>query len=398
MFLRLHQKRNFIMSVWFLLVLVLCLGLASFGTAAEKKETPQGREIHWKKVAVNAEAKFEAAGIGDINKDGKPDIISGSYWYEAPTWTKHLISEIQASGTYFNDFCDLPQDVDGDGDLDVVSVTWFSQEVFWRENPGAADRPWATHSVDKPGNMETALLVDLNGDGVGDLLPNVMNEVVWYEKQAPKKDAPLWIKRSLGKDGAGHGIGVGDVNRDGAVDILTPNGWYEGKKSGRETTWTWHPEFKDLKLGSTSVPILVDDVNGDGRNDVIWGMGHDYGIYWLEQVEVNGKREWKRHEIDHSWSQPHYIAYVDLQGDGRKELVTGKRYMAHDGHDPGELEPLCIYFYTYNPAEKRWDRSVIDQGTKTGFGLSPAVGDIDGDGDIDLVCPGKSGLFLLIQE
>jgi hypothetical protein len=346
----------------------------------------------WKKHIINEDSKFEAAGIGDINQDGKPDIISGSYWYEAPDWKKHFIAKITPEGTYFDDFSNLLQDVDGDGDLDLISVTWFSKEVLWRENPGKPFENWPVHTIDTPGNVETAIFADLSGDGIPDVLPNIMGEVSWYEKLPTKSGESYWQKQVVSKkDGVGHGIGAGDVNKDGVLDIITPNGWFEGKKTDGKMSWTWQPEFK---LGDTCVPILVYDVNSDGLNDVVWGMGHNYGIYWLEQKMNGGKREWVKHDIDKSWSQPHYLFLGDLNNDGKLEFVTGKRYHAHDGHDPGEEEPLGIYVYSYNKAEDKWDRTVVDYGSKVGFGLNPAVGDIDGDGDLDLVCPGKSGLFL----
>lgn len=350
--------------------------------------------IRWKKHAINAESKFEIAGIGDVNRDGKVDIISGSYWYEAPEWKKHFIGEIQETDTYFDDFANYPQDVDGDGDLDIVSVTWFSQEVFWKENPGKGEGEWPVHSVDKPGNMETAVFYDVNGDELVDIVPNISKEVAWYEKQKTGKDYNYWIKRVAGTEGAGHGGGAGDVDGDGKLDLLTPKGWYGLEKKGDDYLYSWHPEFV---LDNPGVPILTYDINGDGLNDIIWGAGHNYGVFWLEQGRQDGKRIWTQHTIDKRWSQAHYLEILDLDGDGSMELVTGKRYYAHNGHDPGGNDPRCIYYYTYDRQAKSWTRHVIDEGTTAGFGLVAVSGDVDGDGDIDLVCPGKSGLFLFEQ-
>ena len=92
------------------------------------------------------------------------------------------------------------------------------------------------------------------------------------------------------------------------------------------------------------------------------------------------------------------MTLVDLNGDGRKDLLTGKRYMAHDGKDPGEREPLGIYWYEYRPqADKRsvlWSRHMIDYGSRAGGGMHIPVADLDGDGDLDFAVGGKSGLFL----
>ena len=354
-----------------------------------------GKDLQWKKHVLNEQSDYEAAGIGDLNGDGAPDIVCGAYWYEGPDWTsRHLIGEIEKSGTYYNDFANELQDVDGDGDLDEISATWFSQEVLWRENPGKEDQTWNVHSIDKPGNMETLMLMDLNHDGRDDLLPNCMQAVVWYEKDSSPASTAKWTKHVAARNG-GHGVGAGDLNGDGRVDILCPNGWYEAPRSDSADEWTWHSEWN---LGTASVPILAYDVNEDGRMDVVWGMGHNYGIYWLEQQELEGQRTWMRHTIDTRWSQPHYIYAADLDQDHHLDLITGKRYHAHDGKDPGAEDPLGIYVYQYDKEKGTWKRSAVDEGSRAGFGLHPAIGDVDVDGDLDLVCPGKSGLYLFEQQ
>src|SRR5262249_43255641 len=138
----------------------------------------------------------------------------------------------------------------------------------------------------------------------------------------------------------GHGIGAGDVNGDKRNDIITPKGWFEAPPDPRNGDWKWHPDFE---LGATGF-IYVLDVNKDGRNDLVTSMAHDYGIFWMEALQ-GGK--WTKRIIDDSWSQSHAVTLVDLNGDGQKDLVAGKRFMAHNGRDPGEKEPLGIYWYEF---------------------------------------------------
>jgi len=78
----------------------------------------------------------ETAAVADINGDGKVDIVSGEYWYEAPLWIQHRFREIDYTNNYVDDFSDLPLDVNGDGRIDIVSCSWFSKRLWWSENPG----------------------------------------------------------------------------------------------------------------------------------------------------------------------------------------------------------------------------------------------------------------------
>lgn len=352
--------------------------------------------VSFSKIVIDASAEFECSGIGDIDGDGKNEIVSGSYWYDYPSLERHFICEIPESHGYRDDFSNFPIDVDGDGDLDIVSVTWFSKKAAWRENPGNGIGTWKEHAFDSPGNMETAFLADLSGDGVPDLVTDVAQGVMWYERLDPNDGPPYWNRRSPGKEGVEHGLGSGDLNGDGRLDIITPLGWYEAPENRDEDEWIWHPEFN---LGRPGVPIQGHDVNGDGLTDIVWGLGHDYGVFWLEQKPGSGdnKIEWVRHTIDDSWSQAHVLFIVDLDGNG-PGVLTGKRYYAHNGNDPGGNDPVGVYYYRYDRDNGEWNKMVLDYGNRVGLGLMPAVDDLDGDGDIDIICSGKSGLYLLLNE
>lgn len=137
------------------------------------------------------------------------------------------------------------------------------------------------------------------------------------------------------------------------------------------------------------------DINRDGRTDILTSAGHDYGVLWLEH-QAGGT--WTKRTIDDSWSQAHASTLTDLNGDGRPDFITGKRYMAHNGRDPGEREPLGVYWYEHRPGADggvEWIRHLVDYGGRLGGGLQIPVVDLDGDGDLDLVCAGKSGLFVV---
>jgi hypothetical protein len=346
----------------------------------------------------------ETAAVADINHDGRLDIVSGENWYEAPAWTKHRFRDLDFTQQYIDDFSDLIVDVDGDGFPDVVSVSWFAKRIAWWHNPGHGTGPWPMADIHTGFNVEFAVLADVDNDGKAREIVAQENGTgqAWYEVQNGH-----WVAHVISDKSYGHGIGVGDVNKDGRNDILTPRGWLEAPADPRASGWTFHADWESINVTQPAAPggtpkltdlgfMYVADVNGDGRNDVIAAAGHDYGVFWFEQGP-DGK--WTRRVIDEAWSQGHASTLADLNQDGRLDFVTGKRFMAHNGRDPGEREPLGVYWYEYRPGSSPgsvdWVRHVVDVGGRVGGGMQIPVVDIDGDGDQDLVCAGKSGLFLI---
>ena len=282
----------------------------------------------------------------------------------------------------------------------------------WVENPGGdATAPWTEHEIDTPGNMETGELVDLNGDGKLDFLPNTGNVVVWYELTQQKPEV-VWTKHDLGSAGAGHGVGVGDINRDGRLDIITPKGWHEQPADAASNAWPFHADFE---LGAAGIFIHGRDIDGDQLTDIVYGMGHGFGLNWLKQTAASdGKREWTKLNIDDTFSQVHTLVFSNLDGKGEPELVTGKRVYAHEV-EPGDTDASVVFYYQFDRAAAKWIKHTIFRGDpavnapkdakdrwalkdfpkgSAGTGLQVAAIDMDADGDIDLVCPGKSGLYM----
>lgn len=357
---------------------------------------PKTPEIAFERHVIDL-GRNEACAVADVNGDGRLDIISGENWYEAPTWKKHHHRELFLFNNYLDDFSDLPLDVDSDGDVDIISAAWGSRRVGWYENPGKGQGMWAEHVVDEGSPTEFAFLVDMDNDGVKDeVLPQYGGRegfTAWYEREGKGAEV-RWNRHVVSNKLHGHGIGAGDVNGDGRNDVLTPEGWLEAPKDPRATgEWTFHAEWTFDKLGF----LYVYDVDGDGLNDVITSQAHDYGVFVLrQQRDPQGGRKWVKELVDDAWSQAHAMTPVDLNGDGKMELVTGKRLYAHNGHDPGGRETLGIYWYERVDVggKAEWVRHIIDYGGRSGGGMQIPVVDLDGDGDLDIVVAGKGGVYL----
>jgi len=339
---------------------------------------------------------YEAASAFDVNKDGAIDIVSGEYWFAGPDFAKqHKICDVRRQDDYYDDFSDYPMDVNGDGYLDIITGGWWGKTLRWRENPKGRPREWKIHDIDECGNIETIRFWDVDGDGHVEVIPNAGGHVTIYKlvRDAAGKGMIKFTKHVVKESGCGHGLGFGDVNGDGRGDFVVPDGWLEAPEKPLKAKWTWHPEFK---LGKTSVPVLVHDVNGDGRADIIEGQGHDYGLNWWEQrSEPGGKRAWVKHEIDPDRSQYHDMILADIDNDGQVELITGKRYRAHVGRDPGANDPIGVYYFEIEAG--RFRRVTLDYGPATrasGVGLYFWVADVDGNGFKDIIAPGKEGLYL----
>jgi hypothetical protein len=195
----------------------------------------------------------------------------------------------------------------------------------------------------------------------------------------------------------GHGIGFGDINGDGLEDIVYGGGWYQRPKEGAATKpWIRHA---DWTFPHASTPMLVADLTGDGRTDIIWGHGHNYGLYWEERRDDNkdGSTNWRHFLIDDKISQAHCLVWEDIDNDGQPELITGRRVRAHSGGDPGDNEPGCVLYYKWNAAARTFTRfTAADNGP--GIGLQIRVVDLDGNGWKDIVVAGKSGTHVLWNQ
>ncbi|HEO71157.1 MAG TPA: VCBS repeat-containing protein [Candidatus Hydrogenedentes bacterium] len=338
-----------------------------------------------------ADTTYEAASACDVNQDGILDIVSGEYWFEGPDFAKrHKICDVQPVDDYFDDFSDYPMDITGNGHPDIITGGWWGETLRWRENPAGKDVPWPVHDVAKVGPIERTCFFDIDGDGDIEVIPNTPGNPLRVFKLAGKGRFEQCV---LSERPQSHGIGFGDITGNGRADVIMGNGFHEAPEEGLRGQWVFHAEFD---LESASVPIIAHDVNGDGLTDLIVGQSHAYGLAWWEQRrDAQGKRSWVKHDIDPGRSQYHDLRLVDIDNDGEPELVTGKRYRAHCGKDPGAGDPIGLYYFKIHGGA--FERVTLDYGPPSeasGAGIYFWVEDLDGNGWKDIIAPGKDGLYL----
>ena len=155
--------------------------------------------------------------------------------------------------------------------------------------------------------------------------------------------------------------------------------------------------------------MFAYDINGDCKNDVVTSLNaHKYGMAWYEQIEKDGQISFKQHIVMHengqansygvAFSQLHAMNLVDIDGDGIKDIVTGKCYYAHCGKDPGAEDPAVLYWFKtvrHKDGSAELIPYLIDD--NSGVGRQVSTADLNGDNRMDIIVANKKGVFAFIQ-
>jgi hypothetical protein len=409
--------------------LALTAAAAVAGTA-QPPTFPAHPTITWKKTVLDTKFRSEGVAVADVNKDGKIDVLNGEYWYEAPDWKPHELQPPKDHGTgeknYSRVFACWADDFNGDGYPDLIVIDFPGAPCYWLENPKGEPGHWKKHIIWHSACNETPLYTDLLGTGKRVLVmgwqpkgKETQGQMAYFTPD-PADPTALWVMHPIsepstppevkdgkpvpntGKEMVGtrkfsHGLGVGDLNGDGRKDVMTPGGWWEqpAKPDGK-TPWVFHK----ANFGEACADMYAFDMDGDGKADVISTSAHKFGIWWHKQRSGGGDPTFEKQDLFPKLvSETHAAHFVDIDGDGRPDLVTGKRWWSHGRSEPGSDWPAMIYWFknTKGPdGIATFTPFPIDD--DSGIGTQFEVADINGDGLLDIISSNKKGVRVIVQQ
>ncbi|MBN2147855.1 MAG: VCBS repeat-containing protein [Anaerolineales bacterium] len=323
----------------------------------------------------------------DINRDGKVDIFANGYfgeyvWWEndgtsaVENWSTHIITDVNQD---LSSAC--LEDLDGDGDLDVAGALFNDNlydvlDLIWLENITGEGTNWSQHAITTTFLMAFALFTaDVDGDGDADMISDSSAPgLIWWENSAV--DGSVWSAHTILSHSFSHATSLGDVDGDGDVDILGNDHrdqeqalWWENS-DGAGGTWIEHTI--DSSHDYTWV-VRAADLDQDGDLDALGYTPYGDDLVWWENTAGDGAA-WAEHIVEENLDEPSAVFAVDLDLDGDLDLL---------GSEDGTTEQVCWWENTAIHRNAAYTASEVIDAALPVWDVSTA--DVDGDGDLDLL-------------
>lgn len=379
----------------------------------------------FRKIQLNPQFYSEGINYADINKDGIQDVVSGPYYYPGPGYTQKIAFRLP-NATPFDSTVDSYKDSDcylvfiydfnQDGWPDILSFQTAGGAVaIWYENPKGAAGYWTEHAAYSPVDDESPDFVDMDGDGKPELVTLSNGYGGWAAPNWASPNSP-WTFHNVTQKGTWqvytHALGTSDVNGDGRRDLILSTGWWEQPATPSSAAWVQHASAfwgqADPSESYGGAQMFAYDVDGDGKNDIVTSLqAHAWGLAWFQnqgttftqQMIMGTSAQVAQYGL--SFSQLHAVALADVDGDGLKDIITGKRRGAHgNGLTSAELHaPAVLYWFKLirqAGQQPHYQPYLID--SVAGVGTQLIVADINGDGSSDILTAGRHGAYVFLNQ